>query len=77
MSRRVLFDSSVYIQALRERRVEVLQSRTYDAAFVHLSAVVGCELLAGAKNSRSRRELERLWRDFDRAGRLVVPLAAD
>ena len=77
MSRRVLFDSSAYVQALRERRVELLQSRTYDGAFVHLSAVVACELLAGAKNPRSRRELERLWSDFDRAGRLVVPVAED
>jgi predicted nucleic acid-binding protein len=62
----------VYIQALRGRRVELIQSRTYDGAFIHLSSVVGCELLAGAKNDRSRRELERLWRDFDRVGRLVV-----
>ena len=77
MSRRVLFDSSVYIQALRERRVELIQSRTYDGALVHLSTVVACELFAGAKNPRSRRELERLWRDFDRVGRLVNPIAAD
>ena len=77
MSRRILFDSSVYIQALRERRVELIQSRTYDGAFVHLSAVVGCELLAGARNPRARREVERLWRDFDRVGRLVNPIAAD
>ena len=77
MSRRVLFDSSVYVQALRERRVELLQSRTYEGAFVHLSAVVGCELLAGAKNPRSGRELERLWRDSHNTARLVVPAPND
>ncbi len=77
MNGRVLFDTSVYIQAIRERRADLLSSRNYGGARLYLSGIVACELLAGAKTARTRRELEKLWRDFEQAGRLIIPQASD
>lgn len=73
----VLFDSSVYIAALRggaEAAVTLL--RRTQAAPVWLSAVVLEELYAGS-SPRDRRVVERLERDFDRARRIVVPNLTD
>ena len=75
--RPALFDSSIYISALR---------RGSDAAFglgrlapdapVWLSSVVLEELYAGARD-RDRHVVERLERDFDRAKRILAPNLSD
>src|SRR6266478_2706874 len=62
-----LFDSSIYITALRQRGVDAL---------LWLSAVVLEELYAGAAD-RDRQIVERLERDFDRAKRILVPNLSD
>jgi predicted nucleic acid-binding protein len=68
-----LFDSSIYISALRRGDDSVLALRRIAAdAPLWLSAVVLEELYAGA-NERARHVLERLERDFDRAKRVLVP----
>lgn len=71
--RSVLFDSSIYITALRRRVDAVLDLRRLAPdAPLWLSSVVLEELYAGV-NARDRRAVERLERNFDRAGRVLVP----
>lgn len=73
----VLFDSSVYIAALRGgTEAAVVLLRRTQAAPVWLSAVVLEELYAGTR-PRDRRVVERLERDFDRARRILVPHLTD
>ncbi len=73
----VLFDSSIYVSALRtgEEAILVLR-RLAGGATLWLSAVVLEELYAGA-SSRDRKVVERLERDFDRARRILVPTLSD
>ncbi len=72
-----LFDTSIYISALRQGDDAALALRRLAAgAPLWLSAVVLEELYAGAGN-RERRVVERLERDFDRAKRLLVPAQSD
>src|SRR5580692_5056704 len=69
----VLFDSSIYITALRTGDEAALALRRLAAnAPVWLSSVVLEELYAGVV-PRSRRVLERLERDFEKARRILVP----
>lgn len=72
-----LFDTSIYISALRRGDGAALALRRLAAdAPLWLSAVVLEELYAGA-GERERRVLERLERDFDRAKRILVPSLSD
>lgn len=72
-----LFDTSIYISALRRPDAAALALRRLAAdAPLWLSAVVLEELYAGAGN-RERRAVERLERNFERARRIVVPSLAD
>jgi predicted nucleic acid-binding protein len=71
---RVLFDSSVYIAAFRTGGDAVAALGRH--APVWLSSVVLEELYAGT-NERSRSVVERLERDFRKAGRIAVPDLSD
>jgi|ERR1019366_5000222 predicted nucleic acid-binding protein len=72
-----LFDSSIYITALRQGDDAVLALRRFTAdAPLWLSAVVLEELYAGTAD-RDRQVVERLERDFDRAKRILVPNLSD
>jgi len=72
-----LFDSSIYISALRRREDAALALRRFAAdSPLWLSAVVLEELYAGAPD-RERHVVERLERDFDRAKRILVPNLSD
>jgi predicted nucleic acid-binding protein len=69
----VLFDSSIYITALRIGNEAALMLKRLAAnSPVWLSSVVLEELYAGIA-PRSRHVLERLERDFERAKRILVP----
>jgi|SRR6516164_5636340 predicted nucleic acid-binding protein len=73
----VLFDTSIYITALRLRPEAALGLRRIAAGGpVWLSSVVLEELYAGA-STRNRHIVEHLERDFHRAGRLLVPSLTD
>ena len=73
----ILFDSSIYIAALRPGGDPSLLSRRWTSeAPLWLSSVVLEELYAGSR-SHNRRELERLERDFAKARRLLVPNLGD
>lgn len=72
-----LFDTSIYISALRQEDQGALSVRRLAAdSPLWLSAVVLEELYAGAGN-RERRVIERLERDFERAKRILVPSQGD
>jgi predicted nucleic acid-binding protein len=72
-----LYDSSVYVSALRRGDHGVLSIRRLDSgSVVWLSAVVLEELYAGV-NDRGLPLVERLERDFDRANRILVPNISD
>jgi predicted nucleic acid-binding protein len=69
----VLFDSSIYITALRRGDGAALALRRFAKdAPLWLSSVVLEELYAGS-GERDRYAVERLERDFDRARRILVP----
>ena len=73
----VLFDSSIYITALRMKDDATLSLRRIAGREpIWLSAVVLEELYAGVI-ARDRYVVERLERDFDRAGRILVPNLGD
>src|ERR1700716_3614432 len=73
----VLLDTSIYITALRAGDDAVLKLRRFTpGAPVWLSSVVLEELYAGVK-PRDSRIVERLERDFDKAGRMLVPNFSD
>lgn len=75
--RPVLFDSSVYISALRRGEEALVGLRRWSAdSPVWLSAVVLAELYAGA-DRRARRAIDRLERDFTKARRILVPTLSD
>jgi|SRR5579872_1205903 len=69
----VLFDTSIYITALRKGTAGASSLRRLAAdAPVWLSAVVLEELYAGA-GQRDIHFIERLQRDFEKMSRIVVP----
>jgi predicted nucleic acid-binding protein len=79
----ILFDTSVYISALRRGDISILSSRraarrgeAQDRP-LWLSVVVLEELLVGASDRRMKKLLSHLERNFERAGRLLVPLQSD
>ena len=73
----LLFDTSIYITALRMGDDAALGLRRIaGGAAVWLSSVVLAELYAGV-SARNRHVLERLERDFHRAGRILVPNLTD
>src|ERR1039457_2650796 len=72
-----LFDSSIYITALRQGDDAVLALRRFTAdAPLWLSAVVLEELYAGTAEL-DRQVVDRLERYFDRAKRFLVPNLSD
>jgi len=73
----VLFDSSIYVTALRMKDDATLSLRRIAGSEpIWLSAVVLEELYAGV-TARASHVVERLGRDFDRAGRILVPNLGD
>ena len=73
----VLFDTSIYITALRmEDDAALGLRRIAGGPPLWLSSVVLEELYAGV-SARNRHVVERLERDFHRAGRILVPNLTD
>lgn len=73
----ILFDTSIYITSLRRGDDQVMQTRNLEhGSPLWLSAVVLEELYAGA-DTAGRKKLARFERDFDKVGRLLVPVLGD
>lgn len=79
----ILFDTSVYIQALRQGDPAILGLRQASGTSdrqtrpLWLSLVVLEELYAGAVEAKVRRDLQRMEREFDKIGRLLLPARSD
>ena len=72
-----LIDSSIYISALRKRNESILIVRNLaNDSPLWLSAVVLEELYAGTSSSNIH-VVERLHRDFEKVGRVLVPNLTD
>jgi predicted nucleic acid-binding protein len=70
----LLFDSSVYITALRaSSKSAIVLQRWVKESPRWLSSVVLEELYAGA-SSTDRRILEKLERGFEKANRVLIPI---
>jgi len=72
---RILVDTSVYIEALRDRAFAATFRPIYERGIprTHLSSVVAQELLAGARTVAHRRLAQGLIEPFERARRVVTP----
>jgi predicted nucleic acid-binding protein len=78
----IVFDTSVYISALRHGDVSIFSSRRAVVQEAKdrplwLSAVVLEELYVGARDKRMKKLLARLENEFAGMGRLLVPLQSD
>jgi predicted nucleic acid-binding protein len=72
-----LFDTSIYIAALRQGNDSILGTRSEKlGSALWLSAVVLEELLTGA-DAKGRKVLAKFEHDFTKAGRILVPQASD
>lgn len=72
-----IFDSNVYVRALREGLAGPTFARLAEASpRTFLAAVVSAELHAGARDAIGRRAVAALTRRFAGLGRVVVPTAA-
>ena len=72
-----LFDTSIYVNALRRGDDAVPTLRRVNAEFsLWVSAVVLEELYAGA-GDRAHRAVQRLEREFEGIGRILVPNLKD
>jgi predicted nucleic acid-binding protein len=72
----IILDTSVYIMAIRNGDLGILAQRRTARAPLWLSAVVLEELYAGA-DPPLRKKLEKFEHDFDKIGRLLVPILSD
>jgi predicted nucleic acid-binding protein len=79
----ILFDTSIYITALRQGDASILTVRRAWRANdgysfpLWLSAVVLSELLVGATEKQTRQELLEIEHEFIKLNRLLVPVRRD
>ena len=79
----ILFDTSIYITALRQGDSSILDARRATHARdsgsspLWFSAVVLSELLVGASDKRARQQLLETEREFTKLNRLLVPVQRD
>jgi len=70
-----LIDTDLYIDLIQSGKTLPIIRELYekDAAGIYFSSVVAQELLAGARSSAGRRNVEILLSPFERVGRIVTP----
>jgi predicted nucleic acid-binding protein len=79
----IVFDTSVYISAIRSGEAGILDLRrasrmgAKDSQPLWLSAVVLSELLIGAVDKTARRHLLEMEKEFVRVNRMLVPQQSD
>jgi predicted nucleic acid-binding protein len=79
----IIFDTSVYISAIRSGNTGILDLRrasrmgAENSEPLWLSAVVLSELLIGAVDRTARRRLLEMEKEFVRVNRLLVPQQSD
>src|SRR5438876_1229772 len=79
----IVFDTSVYIAALRQGDSSILDLRRAahmgetESRPLWLSAVVLSELLIGAADKKSRQQLLKVEKEFTQISRVLVPQQSD
>jgi predicted nucleic acid-binding protein len=73
----IIYDTSIYISALRAGNESIFSHRRESASTIWLSAVVLEELYVGSQDGKLTKMLRSLERDFEKINRLVVPLQTD
>lgn len=74
---KVLLDTSIYISHLTRGYYADQIQDLIRSVVLYLHVIVFEELLVGARSTREHRELERLKKPFEKAGRLLVPSQTD
>ncbi len=72
-----IFDTSIYIRALRQGNNAILKKRQSKIFPLWLSAVVLEELYVGASDKRAVKVLTKFEREFTNINRLLVPNQTD
>ncbi len=73
----ILYDTSVYVTALRQGNTSILTERRDEKTPLWLSAVVLEELYVGSQNSALKKLLAKFEKDFEKVNRLLVPIKTD
>jgi predicted nucleic acid-binding protein len=77
MSRPNVFDTSIYIRALRQENADILQRRQSENFPLWLSSVVLEELYVGASDRMVLKIFTKFEREFENINRLFVPNQTD
>jgi predicted nucleic acid-binding protein len=77
MSKAIVFDTSIYIRALRQGNTSILQQRQTENFPLWLSAVVLEELYVGASDKKIVKILTKFESEFTKINRLLVPNQTD
>lgn len=68
----IIIDTNLYIAFKCGRHLDVYESMMFDRP-VHLSSIVALELFAGAKSSKSQKNVEVLWARYKKIDRILSP----
>jgi predicted nucleic acid-binding protein len=77
MSKSNVFDTSIYIRALRQGNTDILLQKQSENFPLWLSAVVLEELYAGAMDKKAVKILTKFEKEFAKINRLLVPNQTD
>jgi predicted nucleic acid-binding protein len=77
MSKSIVFDTSIYIRALRQGNTSILRQRQNENFPLWLSAVVLKELYVGASDRKMIKILTKFESEFTKINRLLVPNQPD
>jgi predicted nucleic acid-binding protein len=77
MSKSIVFDTSIYIRALRQGNTSILRQRQNENFPLWLSAVVLEELYVGASDRKMIKILTKFESEFTKINRLLVPNQPD
>jgi predicted nucleic acid-binding protein len=73
----ILYDTSVYVAALRQGNATIFTQRRDEKSPLWLSAVVLEELYVGSQNRALKKLLAKFEKDFEKVNRLLVPIQTD
>jgi predicted nucleic acid-binding protein len=73
----ILYDTSIYVSALRHGDTSIFSDRRENELPLWLSAVVLEELYVGSQNRVLKKLLTKFEKDFEKANSLIVPIQTD
>jgi predicted nucleic acid-binding protein len=73
----ILYDTSIYVSALRQGNTSIFAERREGKTPLWLSAVVLEELYVGSNNRTLKKLLNKFEKDFEKINRLLVPIQTD